>query len=753
MFQRATVADLMEEQMHPSTIFKMAAPRQGAQQAAASASSHVCEWASADTYGRHGDLALDEGAALGRRQFHEEEWFHATRCSSAPMFFRGDASGPGGRSGDFEAGLKSGDGNHDNVSVQRAHQQHHPLHQPQVRQRGDQGIEVHANSRNGGIGGKRFEQTSTSWSADEEVCGGYNHTSASSISGSRMKRFEGVQQQQRLSQFKQQQQLRQVGRSDSARTVSTRYGIMSAEESGCGERGNSNTTAADGGWRSPGYSSLPPNGRPRSRPRVSSAPVSYSSPAVDGMTQSPSPRHAVVYARGGQRSSPRISHAAVFHGRSFSEGHHNDGEWISLTADSDVAPPLLPAHPGVPVMQGPHSRAHSDGAFIDGRWQNAFDPGGGVWVGGSGGKHSTDGHISSPDRTRMNSTKSSSQTSVTSFARHGFKMTHHPVTRHPVVRDVDCPSGINFSDGAALPVHAATFNAPPRYGGRDSPTPNMVAVANEQQRRRLAAPAMPGTPPGFTRSGPFSRSRSERKSSTSSGNGGNALTVTTPPATAGADRVVSPDMAMNVGVITVTAAIVQHGRDDSLCNDRPPAMMSSSARGQVQHGCGRSSPLLQQPSTRTTPPPMLLKPPSPRNPMEWLQGLHRTRRSTTAISNDSVSGSTTPPTVRDSSVSSMAPSPAHGGVAADGNGCLLSPTAAVAAARTFPAVLVGRCLAPDCPCTGNCLPDATPDMLVFEVKFKRATRTFLPSILANGAGGDDNHSGAICCGDRVKVTF
>lgn len=60
------------------------------------------------------------------------------------------------------------------------------------------------------------------------------------------------------------------------------------------------------------------------------------------------------------------------------------------------------------------------------------------------------------------------------------------------------------------------------------------------------------------------------------------------------------------------------------------------------------------------------------------------------------------------------------------------------------ATALRTCPAQDCPAgSHNCLHDATPDMLVYEVNFKRATRTFL-------LGGDLDHN-TIVCGTLVKV--
>lgn len=123
---------------------------------------------------------------------------------------------------------------------------------------------------------------------------------------------------------------------------------------------------------------------------------------------------------------------------------------------------------------------------------------------------------------------------------------------------------------------------------------------------------------------------------------------------------------------------------------------------------------------------------TPKNPFEWLQNLRHVR---TGTGNEK--GSSTPRTSRSSSMSSHA-SPSRlasfvGG--ADGRSFHQRSDSMLRGA--------GTCPAPDCPGNGDCLPGATPDMLVYEVKFKRATRTFLP--------GDFLSDTTISCGDRMKV--
>ena len=130
--------------------------------------------------------------------------------------------------------------------------------------------------------------------------------------------------------------------------------------------------------------------------------------------------------------------------------------------------------------------------------------------------------------------------------------------------------------------------------------------------------------------------------------------------------------------------------------------------------------------------------PKPKNSLEWLQNL-RQARAGTGLGKDKGPG--TPRTSRSSSVSSLASPSRLSALVSAGAGdrgavCHLRSEAMVRGA-------VGLCPAPDCPGVGDCVPGATPGMLVYEVKFKRATRTFLL--------GETLRDEDVSCGDLMKV--
>ncbi|CBN78603.1 conserved unknown protein [Ectocarpus siliculosus] len=124
----------------------------------------------------------------------------------------------------------------------------------------------------------------------------------------------------------------------------------------------------------------------------------------------------------------------------------------------------------------------------------------------------------------------------------------------------------------------------------------------------------------------------------------------------------------------------------------------------------------------------------PNNPLEWLQNfnLRQSRKGSGSDGNDE--GTNTPRTSRSSSASSSPPC-----LGSRGGSALAVPRAGSAAA----AAAAGACPAADCPANGDCLPGTTPDTLVYEVRFKRATRTFLSE--------ENLDPRSISCGTVVKV--
>ena len=147
---------------------------------------------------------------------------------------------------------------------------------------------------------------------------------------------------------------------------------------------------------------------------------------------------------------------------------------------------------------------------------------------------------------------------------------------------------------------------------------------------------------------------------------------------------------------------------------------------------------------------------TPKNPLEWLQNLNL-RQSRNGSGEGDDRGATPPRTSRSNSGSPLANDSdigAAGGAVStaafdmagfSGRSELLPSQgqrkAAVAAAV---AAAAGSCPAPDCTANSDCVPGASPETLVYEVNFKRATRTFLP--------GDKLNHDCISCGALMIVS-
>lgn len=153
--------------------------------------------------------------------------------------------------------------------------------------------------------------------------------------------------------------------------------------------------------------------------------------------------------------------------------------------------------------------------------------------------------------------------------------------------------------------------------------------------------------------------------------------------------------------------------------------------------------------------------PAPGSPFEWLKKLNLRQSSYGKGSYGTDESTDTPSTASSSSATSTSSSfgigTADGGgdeggggnhaPLSDGAGQHRADVMAVggqgAVAMTAAHGMCSTCPAPDCPGNGDCLPGATPDMLVYEVQFKRAIRTFLP--------GEDIDATSISCGVLMKV--
>lgn len=141
---------------------------------------------------------------------------------------------------------------------------------------------------------------------------------------------------------------------------------------------------------------------------------------------------------------------------------------------------------------------------------------------------------------------------------------------------------------------------------------------------------------------------------------------------------------------------------------------------------------------------------TPRNPQQWLNNFELRQSSSVSGGGGAASLECLPP-----SVLSLASNSRISNVVVVGGGG--GVTSAVAredfppglAASLLPhvegrVVAVGVCPAADCPVNGDCLPGATPEMLVYEMNFKRATRTFLPA--------EKLKNESILCGALMKVS-
>lgn len=381
--------------------------------------------------------------------------------------------------------------------------------------------------------------------------------------------------------------------------------------------------------------------------------------------------------------------ATPLHARSRSDGRY-DRERVALTtracASNMIGPSASHGHLGrrdLPSQcgQGSHSHGQQQHGFGNGGWQGAGVADSGV-AGGSG--YHGAALASHQEQPLSQTTRPSSQYPSTSTSScRGFN-----VTRRPAPHQLDRRYPPNAAgEGTSSASNAFNGGAPVRTMMESPP----LAV-NEQR-------CLPGVPVNPAEA--FSLSPAEHRA-------GFAELTPVDPATSAIERNNLPEV------------MTTHARSGSHV---------AAAGGQA--GCCGSPPVAAAGVL-----------PRPKNPFEWLQRLHQTR-------NGKEKCPTTPRTSRSSSMSSLA-SPARlaalvGGAPAPGDGRACGGHQRSESMATTRDILycAGSCPAPDCAGNGDCLPGATPDMLVYEVKFKRATRTFLL--------GDMMDHSSTCCGDRVKV--
>lgn len=729
--------------------------------------------------------AVDWTVTVATTQRHDEQPFRTVHSSPPQQSHRGEGGVARG-GGEPNVSMRSGDGS--NVPAQHSR---HCQQQQQQQQRVEQGRDAHSVTTARVAPGNGYESAAMKW-RNEQSC--VHDIAAPSGSATRVMRFDGsVQQQPRRQpqheqwqsqqEQRQQQQQRVDHRRDSMRTSGATFRVG-------GHVDHMNTSVSDRGF--------PPRGLVGGN-----APTEAYSPNADFVTRTPSPGSSVVpYMRGAQRPSTASPNPLFAHARSLSEGHDDN----KLIASADVAQTLpLSVHRQRQSMQGPHFHGHSEGTFIVGTRQSVCDSGNGCGGGGGGRSDSDVGYISaahagSPGRSRQDAMRpASSHAAIAANARHGYNVARHPVMRRqlegqfdrfsyrgsffdgadaPFVGPLDRSSYRSFSESYAVPKqHPAFTSRSVTHGDRDSPSPPAVitaALASEHQQQQqqhhqlhhFVPVSVAGIPPGFAITEARSHASPERhRSSAVPGNfGGGSQTAMASIEFSTQGRSASSEISMDYvvdradraagsaqhiqGAAAATAAVVQRGRAGG--GGLPSGVVGNTA----------SSPFLRKP---TSPNP---QPSAPQNPVEWLQRLQRARKSTTtAITKDPVSGSTSPTSCM-SSLSSLAPSPTSralataaastGAITVGGSSCVVSVAEvgdAAAAVRVSPNAFARTCPAPDCPGTENCLPGATPNMVVYEVKFKRATRRFLPGegFSADCGGRGRGHGGVLCIGDRVKV--
>lgn len=168
---------------------------------------------------------------------------------------------------------------------------------------------------------------------------------------------------------------------------------------------------------------------------------------------------------------------------------------------------------------------------------------------------------------------------------------------------------------------------------------------------------------------------------------------------------------------------------------RLPPIGAPASNGGGGNG-GGVSPVMLPPSTAR---------PAPSNPHQWLESFNLRRSRSGASGSEDAAGLESPPPVLPL-LSNPRVSIAGGGVTSVAAGEAGSPGLAdsLLPQAEGRVVAVGTCPAADCPTNGDCLSGATLEMLVYEVNFKRATRTFLP--------GESSNQRSISCGTLVIVS-
>lgn len=314
---------------------------------------------------------------------------------------------------------------------------------------------------------------------------------------------------------------------------------------------------------------------------------------------------------------------------------------------------------------------------------------------------------------------------------------HHTVLRSRSRVDYDDPHEPQRATLGTTPVGLNLLVAPPQHC-RD----NGCRLRHDEQKFSEGAPLL-------YRQHEALRQEADRCQSDSIGDGiitpappgfGNGFTTSYPPrggASGGASSAFSGSTSSS------DRDTVEHHRLDGRTASGSGRLRPISAPAGSDDGGGVNPSVVTPP--RTAPSTAVS---TPTNPQQWLENFSL-RLSTSASGVGAAALESPSPSVLP--LASNSRTSTLGGV--DG-GSVTSAAAGEAASPGLTdsllprvecrAAAAGACPAADCPANGDCLPGATAEMLVYEVNFKRATRTFLP------AENLDHKS--ILCGTLMKVS-
>ena len=515
-----------------------------------------------------------------------------------------------------------------------------------------------------------------------------------------------VQQQQKQQQqqelrghpYQQQQQLHQ----HAATHDRARYGHHGGGASGRNQRPSSrigNDPATNSTGRGLGSGAHLRNGLANGRPHHGSATIlAYPSADVSTRSQTPGAMHAALGPSSSSSSSSSTFESSAssgsMHARSRSDVRC-DRERVGLaktnvSASSAIGQGFRGGIGGHGLAAG--SRLHGGGGGGGGR-REMFTGNGNGNGGGDGGGNGDGGGGGSGGGIPMGFRNDRSQNEATSSSMAGSSRRGSFFTRRssPLCnqQNIDLRSSYLSDSGSSL-IGGGGDGGACRLGAMDASSSASALEAHQ---------GVPGKPACIN---------------------ADMFSLASPPelrARNGAASILSESMAaMDLNASSST---------DANANTHGPV-----SGGDHQH---MTTALLPSPLPPATLAP--LAPPMPKNSEEWLQNLDHTRVG--GKGKDKSPG--TPRTSRSSSMSSLASPSRLSALVGAGDRrsvCGLRSEAMVAGA-------MGLCPAPDCPGVGDCLPGAMPEMLVYEVMFKRGTRTFL----LGEALRDENMS----CGDFIKV--